>query len=165
MEKLLIVLSQLVQSGEKDFIKYASKAYDIFPNDNQLFSLKKLAVVGQENVNRAASISKEGLSFFNKGLYVEAALEFEKASTIDSLEYAHFENAASAYFMAGDYAKSLFFSDKVITQFQPKTGKSEYINALSYFNIGGDKRACELLLQSINYGYTQAQTTYDQRCN
>ena len=27
------------------------------------FFLKKLAVVGQENVNRAASISKEGLSF------------------------------------------------------------------------------------------------------
>ena len=164
-KNFLIVLSQLVQSGEKDFIKYASKAYDYFPNDNQLFSLKKLAVVGQENVNRAASISKEGLSFFNKRLYVEAALEFENASKIDSLEYAHFENAASAYFMAGDYAKSLFFSDKVITQFQPKTGKSEYINALSYFNIGGDKRACELLLQSINYGYSQAQTTYDQRCN
>ncbi len=164
-KNFLIVLSQLVQSGEKDFIKYASKAYDYFPNDNQLFSLKKLAVVGQENVNRAASISKEGLSFFNKRLYVEAALEFENASKIDSLEYAHFENAASAYFMAGDYAKSLFFSDKVITQFQPKTGKSEYINALSHFNIGGEKRACELLLQSINYGYSQAQTTYDQRCN
>ena len=67
--------------------------------------------------------------------------------------------------MAGDYAKSLFFSDKVITQFNPKTGKSEYINALSYFNIGGEQKGCELLLQSINYGYSQAQTTYDQRCN
>ena len=164
-KNFLIVLSQLVQSGEKDFIKYSSQAYDIFPNDNQFFSFKKLAVVGQENVNRAASISKEGLSFFNKGLYVEAALKFENASTIDSLEYAHFENAASAYFMAGDYAKSLFFSDKVITQFNPKTGKSEYINALSYFNIGGEQKGCELLLQSINYGYSQAQTTYDQRCN
>ena len=49
--------------------------------------------------------------------------------------------------------------------FQPKTGKSEYINALSYFNIGGEQKGCELLLQSINYGYSQAQTTYDQRCN
>ena len=66
---------------------------------------------------------------------------------------------------ADGFDSALFFSDKVITQFQPKTGKSEYINALSHFNIGGEKRACELLLQSINYGYSQAQTTYDQRCN
>ena len=67
--------------------------------------------------------------------------------------------------MAGDYGKSLQLSDKVINEFQPKTGKSEYINALSHFNIGGQQRACELLLISANYGYTQAKATYDQRCN
>ena len=84
---------------------------------------------------------------------------------IDSLEYAHFENAASAYYMGGDYAKALIYSEKVINNFQIKTGKSEYICALTNFNIGGNSRACELLQKSINYGYTQAQATYDQRCN
>jgi hypothetical protein len=49
--------------------------------------------------------------------------------------------------------------------FNPKTGKSEYINALAHLNIGGAQRACELLQQAISYGYTQAQATYDQRCN
>ena len=164
-KNFLIVLSQMVQSGEKDFIKYASQASKIYPNDKELFSMKKLAVIGQSNINSAQVISNEGLAYFNNKLYVEAAIEFENAANIDSLEYAHFENAASAYFMAGDYGKSLQYSDKVIYEFQPKTGKSEYINALSNFNIGGQQRACELLLQSANYGYSQAQTTYDQRCN
>ena len=66
------------------------------------------------------------------------------------LEYAHFENAASAYFMAGDYGKSIQYSDKVIYEFQPKTGKSEYINALSHLNIGGQK-------ELVNY-YFNLQT-------
>ena len=164
-KNFLIVLSQMVQSGEKDLIKYAYQASKLYPEDKELFSLKKLAVIGQGNINRAQVISNKGLAYFNDKLYVEAAIEFEDAAKVDSLEYAHFENAASAYFMAGDYGKSLQYSDKVISEFQPKTGKSEYINALSHFNIGGQKRACELLLQSANYGYSQAQSTYDQRCN
>ena len=34
------------------------------------FLLKKLAVIGEANVNRANLISKDGLNFFNKRLYV-----------------------------------------------------------------------------------------------
>ena len=123
-----------------------------------------MAVVGQQKINAATAISKLGLDFFNRKLYVEAALEFEKALKIDLLEYAHCENAASAFYMAGDYDKALIYSDRVINEFNPKTGKSEYINALAHLNIGGVPRACELLRQAIDYGYTQAQATLDQRC-
>ena len=154
----------MVQSGEKDLIKYAYQASKLYPEDKELFSLKKLAVIGQGNINRAQVISNKGLAYFNDKLYVEAAIEFEDAAKVDSLEYAHFENAASAYFMAGDFEKALIYSDKVINEFNPKTGKSEYINALVHINIGGVPRACELLQQSIDYGYAQAQAAFDQRC-
>ena len=80
------------------------------------FFFKKLAVVGQENVNRAASISKEGLSFFNKGLYVEAALEFENASTIDSLSTLILK-IPPAHTLWLEIMPNRYFSDKVITQF------------------------------------------------
>ncbi len=163
-KNFLIVLSQILSAGDLDFIKYANEASELFPDDKEIFSIKKLAVVGQQKINEAASISQVGLTYFNQKKYVEAALEFEKALKIDQLEYAHCENAASAFYMAGDYEKAMIYSDRVINQFNPKTGKSEYINALIHFNIGGSKRACELLQQSINLGYTQAQATYDQRC-
>ena len=91
-------------------------------------------------------------------------MEFEKALKIDILEFAHFENAASAFYMAGDTEKALIYSDRVINHLNPKTGKSEYINALAHLNIGGVPRACELLRQALDYGYTQAQGTLDQRC-
>lgn len=160
----LIVLSQMLPPGDLDFVKYTTKAVELFPDDKQIFSLKKLAVVGQQKIEEAAAISQLGLQNFNQKKYVEAGLEFEKALKIDQLEYAHFENAASAFFMAGDYDKALIYSDLVINQLNPKTGKSEYINALVHLNIGGVPRACELLQQAIDYGYTQAQPTLDQRC-
>ena len=163
-KNFLIVLSQIVPSQDSDFIKYASKAVDLFPDDKELFSLKRLAVVGQEKINEANTISQLGLDLFNRKLYVEAALEFEKALKIDVMEYAHSENAASAFYMAGDYGKALIYSERVINEFNPKTGKSEYINALTHLNIGGVPRACELLQQAIDYGYPQAQVTFDQRC-
>jgi len=163
-KNFLIVLSQLVPSGDPNLIEYSSKAVELFPDDKELFSIKKLAVVGQQKINEANTISQLGLDLFNRKLYVEAALEFEKALKIDLLEYAHFENAASAFFMAGDYGKALIYSDRVINDFNPKTGKSEYINALTHLNIGGVPKACELLRQAIRYGYTQAQATLDQRC-
>ena len=127
--------------------------------------MKKLAIVGQQKINKANLISKVGLDYFNKKLYVEAAIEFEKASEIDNLEYAHFENAASAYYMAGDIGKAMSLSDIVINTLNPRTGKSEYINALAHFSIGGVPRACELLQIAIDFGYSQAQATFDQRCN
>jgi O-antigen ligase/Tfp pilus assembly protein PilF len=163
-KNFLIVLSQMTASQDPEFVKYASKAVELFPNDKELFTLKKLAVVGQQKINDAAAISQLGLDFFNRKLYIEAALEFEKALKIDLLEYAHCENAASAFYMAGDYDKALIYSDRVISELNPKTGKSEYINALVHLNIGGVPRACELLRQAIDYGYTQAQATLDQRC-
>ena len=163
-KNFLIVLSQLSPTQDADLIKNTSRAVELFPDDKELFSLKKLAVVDQQKINQANAISQLGLDFFNRKLYVEAGLEFEKALKIDSLEYAHYENAASAFYMAGDYGKALNYSDHVINGLNPKTGKSEYINALAHINIGGVPRACELLRQAIDYGYTQAQATLDQRC-
>ena len=38
----LIVLSQLAPSGDKDFVKYASRAAELFTEDKEIFSIKKL---------------------------------------------------------------------------------------------------------------------------
>ena len=163
-KNFLIVLSQLLPQGDPDLVNYSSKATELFPSDKEIFSIKKLAVVGQQRISEANSISQIGLNYFNDKKYVEAAIEFEKASKIDHLEYAHFENAASAYYMAGDTGKALNLSDYVINNLNPRTGKSEYINALAHISIGGVSRACELLQLAIDYGYKQAQTTFNNRC-
>ena len=154
----------MLPTQNPDFIKYATKAVELFPDDKEMFSIKKLAVVGTEKINQAAAISQLGLNYFNRKLYLEAAFECEKALKVDNLEFSHYENAASAFYMAGDYDKALIYSDRVINELNPKTGKSEYINALVHINIGGLPRACELLRQAIDLGYNQAKAMLDQRC-
>ena len=163
-KNFLVILSQNLPSKDPDFIRYASKAVELFPDDNELFTIKKIASVGNSDITKAAEISKRGLDFYNNANFIEAAIEFENASKIDFLEYAHFENAASSYFMAGDYQNALDLSQKVIDEFNIKTGKSEYINGLVKLNINLPIEGCEMLRKAIDFGYTQAQTTYNQRC-
>ena len=75
----MIVLSQVVPSQDQDFVKYASKAVELFPDDKELFSLREgVAVVGQQKINDAAAISKVGLDFSIVS-FMYSTLEFEKA--------------------------------------------------------------------------------------
>ena len=64
--------------------------------------------------------------------------------------------------MAGDFQNALNFSEKVIDEFNIKTGKSEYINGLVKFNYNLPTQGCEMLKKALELGYTQAQTTFDQ---
>jgi tetratricopeptide (TPR) repeat protein len=164
-KNFLVILSEMLPSQNPNLVKYSSKAVELFPDDKELLTFKKFAIIGQQQINEASMIASKGLNFFNQKLFVEAGVEFEKAFKIDSLEYSHFENAASSYYMAGDYGKALNYSEKVIENFNPKTGKSEYISALAHISIGGTELGCELLEKSIKYGYAQAKTTFEQRCN
>ena len=160
----LIVYSGLKPSGDQDLIKYLDQMIQKYPSNKNFNSLKRNIVIGQLKINEAITISQAGLTFFNTQRYVEAGMEYEKASKLDSLEYSHFENAASAYYMAGDYGKSLLMSDKVISRFQPQTGKSEYLKALVLINLGDKTRSCELLNAALDFGYKQAEPLHKQHC-
>ena len=161
----LIIYSQLKPSGDKEFVKYIDQMIKKHPADKNFISLKRSVVIGQTRIIEAQKVSQIGLNFFNSQRFVESAIEYEKASQIDSLEYAHYENAASAYYMAGDYGQSLLNSDKVISKFQPQTGKAEYLKALVLLNYGDKIQSCELLKAAVNYGYVSAEPLYKERCN
>ena len=161
----LIIYSQIKPSGDKEFVKYIDQMIKKYPADKNFISLKRSVVIGQTRIIEAQRISQIGLDLFNSQRYVEAAIEYEKASQIDSLEYAHYENAASAYYMAGDYGQSLLNSDKVISKFQPQTGKAEYLKALVLLNYGDKIQSCELLKAAVRYGYVSAESLYNEQCN
>ena len=65
--------------------------------------------------------------------------------------------------MAGDIGKAVALSDIVINKLN-QIQENPDINALAHISIGGIPRACELLQMAIDFGYTQAQLTFDQRC-
>ena len=146
-KNFLVILSQISAPKDPEFIRYATKAVELFPDDNEFLAIKKLAIIGQSRINEAASISQKGLDFFNSNRFIEAAIEFQNASKVDFLEYSHFENAASAYMMAGDFQNALNFSEKVIDEFNIKTG-----NNWNYgFEAGFSER--KHVMATLNYRF------------
>ena len=142
----------------------AKRATELFPNDPDILGLYRQIAVGQLGVNKASSFSAKGLEYFNAQDYANAALEFEKALEANPLDYAHFENAATANYMIGSLEKAEEQIDVVINDLNPLNGKCEYIKALIYIKMGDPIGACPLLATARDSGFTQAAGTFDQYC-
>ncbi|MDA7819999.1 O-antigen ligase family protein [Flavobacteriaceae bacterium] len=160
----LIVGIGLYPPNDKSLSEKAKKAIEIFPNNQQLIELYRQIVVGIDGVNRAVTFSQKGLEYFNNQDYVSAAEQFESAMGANPLDYAHFENAATANYLIGNLEKAEEQIDVVINDLNPLNGKCEYIKALIYIKMGDPIGACPLLATSRDSGYSQASATFDQYC-
>ena len=164
-KNFLIAYGANAKPGAHGMVKRINKAVELYPNDTEIKNMQRLYVIGQEKINESNSVAAEALAFYNQGRYIEAAEKFEVAGNINYVEYSHFENAASAYFLAGDYGQSFIYLNRVIEEFKPMTGKSEYLKGLIAINWGDAVQACEMFNTSISYGYSQAQDSINQYCN
>jgi tetratricopeptide (TPR) repeat protein len=160
----LIIANSLYPPKDEALIEKAKRATQLFPGNLEIQALYRQIAVGQSGVNMAASFSAKGLEFFNTQDYTNAALEFEKALEANPLDYAHFENAATANYLIGNLEKALEQINVVINELNPLNGKCEYIKALIFIRMGDPIGACPLLATSRDSGYTQAETTFDQYC-
>ena len=160
----LIVASGLYPPKDKNLVERAKRATEIFPSNEEIKALYRQIAVGQAGVNSAASFSAKGLDYFNLQDYTNAAIEFEKALEANPLDYAHFENAATANYLIGNLEKALDQIEVVINGLNPLNGKCEYIKALIFIRMGDPVGACPLLATSRDSGYTQAEATFDQYC-
>jgi len=160
----LIIANSLYPPKDEALIEKAKRATQLFPGNLEIEALYRQIAVGQSGVTMAASFSAKGLEFFNTQDYTNAALEFEKALEANPLDYAHFENAATANYLIGNLEKALEQINIVVNDLNPLNGKCEYIKALIFIRIGDPIGACPLLATSRDSGYTQAEATFDQYC-
>jgi len=160
----LIIASGLYPANDKGLVDKAKKATQLFPGNQEFEALYRQIAVGQQGVNKAASFSAKGLDYFNSQDYGSAAIEFEKALEANPLDYAHFENAATANYLIGNLEKALDQINVVIEELNPLNGKCEYIKALIFIRMGDPVGACPLLATSRDSGYAQAEATFDQYC-
>jgi tetratricopeptide (TPR) repeat protein len=160
----LIVASGLYPPKDKLLMEHAKKATELFPSNPEFQGLYRQIAVGAQGVNLAGQYSAKGLEYFNSQDYTNAALEFEKALEVNPLDYAHFENAATANYMIGNLQKAIEQIDVVINDLNPLNGKCEYIKALIYIKMGDPIGACPLLATARDSGFSQAAGTFDQYC-
>ena len=160
----LIIANSIKSPKDPVLIERAKKATEIFPNNGEIKNLYNQIAVGTDKLNESISYSKTGLDYFNKGEYQNAALEFEKALNANPLDYANFENAATANYMIGNLEKAEEQIDVVINDLNPLNGKCEYIKALIYIKMGDPIGACPYLATARDSGFSQAAGTFDQYC-
>ena len=80
------------------------------------------------------------------------------------MEYTYYENVAASFYQLKEYGNSMLYSSKVITRFNPGTGKSEYIHGISKIALGDLKGGCEFVSKAIKLKYKEAEGTYKQFC-
>ena len=160
----LSIASSLYPPGDKIIVDRAKLANKIFPNNLEIKNLLYTLEVGRNQMIKSAEISDIALKYFNSNEFEKAALEFEKASLLNPMDYSNYENAAIANYMIGNYDKAINQIDKVINDLNPLDGKCEYVKALIYLKLGDPIGACPLLKTSSDSGNSQAKTAYIQYC-
>ena len=160
----LTIASNLYPPGQKEILDRAKLAVNIFPNNLNFKNLLNAVSVGRKQMIESAEISKMALKYFNSKEFEKAAIEFEKAIKLNSMDYANYENAAIANYMTGNLFKAIEQIDKVINDLNPLNGKCEYIKALIFIKLGDAVGACPLLVTAKNSGNSQAGPVYEQYC-
>ncbi|MDA9037213.1 O-antigen ligase family protein [Flavobacteriaceae bacterium] len=160
----LIVASGLHPPKDNLLMERAKKATELFPSNPEFQGLYRQIAVGAAGVNLAGQYSAKGLEYFNQQDYKSAAQQFEKALEANPLDFAHFENAATANYMIGNLEKAEEQIDVVINDLNPLNGKCEYIKALIFIKMGDPMGACPFLATARDSGFSQAAGTFDQYC-
>ena len=165
--KNYLIIASNFKRKTKDLvlIERAKQAIEIFPENNEIKSLYNKIIIGDDALNQSVNFANKGLEFFNKKDYAKAAIEFEKAATLNHLDYANYENAATAYYMINKFDKALELINKVINELNPLNGKCEYIKALIFIKMQDPIGACPLLKTSLRSGFTASESLYKQYCN
>ena len=154
----------LGKDEKKKIIAKASKS--LFQSkDDRLKEVLYFLQYGEEQVLKADKLHKEGLELYNQKKYIEAAQKFEEASALNPLEIPYYENAANAYLQLSNHEKTLEFANYVIDNSEIQNGKAHYIKAIVYLEKKNRIRACELLKESLKYGFNGAENLTLAYCN
>jgi tetratricopeptide (TPR) repeat protein len=161
----LVAMNSLSPVGNPKYIHIAKRGMELYPDQNDFRVLHKTLSYGKTRVDQALAISQNANQLFTQGLYLEAAQEFKRSSELDPLEFSYYENVGASYFSARQYEQALPYFKKVVEELNPKSGKSEYLWAISLVNLNRRDEACGLLEQSKALGYKDAATAQKNFCS
>ena len=136
-------------------------------NDNPTDVLESILKVGSNNVVASVAISLKADSLFTEKKYLDSAKLYELAIEVDNTDYVFFENAAISYNLAGEFDKAKFFFDKVINDFQPLNGKSEFYKGIMLIKLNEMDEGCLVLKKAVELSYSGEASlkVYNNFCN
>ena len=89
------------------------------------------------------------------------------AAQIEETEHTFYENAAISYNLAGNYENATFYFDKVIDEFSPRNGKSEFYKGIMLIKLDSLQKGCGYLKSAVEYKYSGRGSldVYNKYCN
>ena len=140
-------LAQTRSLGDPFAMDKAASAYQLYPNDETIFSLYRLLTYGQQRMVEAENLSNQATEAYNNKEYGKAATLFFQAFDKDPLQHTYSLNAGLGYFEAKQYDKAIQLFDLALTSRKESTKeKALRYKGLSLYSLGRSPEACAVFL-------------------
>ena len=127
-------------------------------------AFKIMGQIGRENVLKGHVLSNNAEKYYHQKDYLNAAILFLEANQYNPIEVAYLENAANSYMKANENKKAITILEKILTELNPKTGKSEYLLGIIYLDIDQSNLGCNYLLKAKSKGFKFPDGILNQFC-
>ncbi len=137
--------------GDPFSMAKAQEGFNLYPTDENIFSLYRILTYGQQRINEADNLISKAKSSFDNQLYSDAANLYVQAFDKDPLRYSIAMNAAFSYYNLNDYVSALkYFSLSSQSKNPEVVEKGMRYKALSLIGLGDNNAACAQYIQILN---------------
>ena len=137
--------------GDPFSMAKSQEAFNLYPNDENIFQLYRILTYGQNRIAEADNFSNNAKALFDKGEYSQAAELYVKAFDKDPLRYSIALNAAFSFFNLKDFASALkYFNMSIQSKKDEVSEKGSRFKALCLINLGNRKEGCAEFIKLLN---------------
>ena len=129
---------------------------------NRAFTI--MGEIGRENIKKGVILSNKAEKYYNQNDFVNAAELFLEASQYNPLEIAYLENAANSFMKINQNKKAITILEKLLTELNPKTGKTEYLLGIIYLDLDQSDLGCDYLRKAKTKGFSFPKQILNQFC-
>lgn len=159
-----IALKASLNTSAEMLTRLTDSALVLFPGDQELIQKKDLLRQSPVSASTVPPAVEEeyqksfaaGLDLYSRQDYTGAIEHFTKAFSLKPGDYQALENTGLCFYASGNYSKAIGYFDRVLQQFAPTDGKSEYIKAICLLNLGKKEEGCLFLQKAVVKGNQQA---------
>ena len=159
-------LAQTRSLGDPYAMEKAATAYQLYPEDETIFSLYRILTYGQQRMIEAEEINKQATSAYNNKEYLKAAELFSKAFDKDPLQCTFSLNAGLAYYEARQFDNAIRYLDLSNTSKKANIlEKAMRYKGLSLLLADRKGEACAIFLKLKNtYPKRMYQQEFQKYC-
>ena len=159
-------LAQTRSLGDPYAMDKAASAYQLFPQDETIFSLYRMLTYGQQRMVEAENLNQQASNLYNNKEFEAAAALFQQAFDKDPLQHNYSLNAGLGYYEAKQYDKSIQLFNLALTSKNEDTKERALrYKGLSLFAAGRGPEACAVFLRLKNkYPKRMYQQEFQKYC-